>query len=119
MKIRPIVAWYDFWVGFFWDRAKRRLYILPIPCIGIVIDFAESTQYMGTLYRIAWKMPSGRQGHGMPITGGKYCTPRDVAIAHVRDQLVKNPDFLHWIEMSSDGGRTWTSEEKAIPMRKD
>jgi len=23
----------------FWDRTKRQLYILPIPCIGIVIQF--------------------------------------------------------------------------------
>lgn len=38
MTIRPIFAWYDFWVGIFWDQPKRRLYILPIPCIGIVIQ---------------------------------------------------------------------------------
>lgn len=40
MTIRPIVAWYDLWVGAFWDRQKRRLYILPLPCIGVVIQFA-------------------------------------------------------------------------------
>jgi hypothetical protein len=34
-----VFAWYDFWVGMFWDKHKRRLYILPIPCIGIVIEF--------------------------------------------------------------------------------
>ena len=39
MKVRPIFAWYDPWVGAFWDRTKRRLYILPLPCIGIVIHF--------------------------------------------------------------------------------
>ncbi len=41
MSIRPIIAWYDLWVGVFWDRAKRRLYILPLPCVGVVISFAE------------------------------------------------------------------------------
>jgi hypothetical protein len=40
MAIRPIFAWYDLWVGAFWDASKRRLYILPLPCIGVVIDFA-------------------------------------------------------------------------------
>lgn len=40
MKIRPIFAWYDLWVGAFWDRTKRRLYILPLPCVGVVIQFA-------------------------------------------------------------------------------
>ena len=39
MKIRPIFAWYDLWVGAFWDAKKRRLYILPLPCIGIVLQF--------------------------------------------------------------------------------
>jgi hypothetical protein len=39
MSIKPIFAWYDFWVGLFWDRKSRRLYVLPVPCIGIVISF--------------------------------------------------------------------------------
>jgi len=39
MKIRPLFAWYDLWVGVFIDTARRRIYVLPIPCIGIVIDF--------------------------------------------------------------------------------
>lgn len=39
MSIRPIFAWYDLWVGAYWDREKRRLFILPVPCLGIVITF--------------------------------------------------------------------------------
>ena len=37
--IRLMFAWYDIWVGVFIDRAKRRIYILPLPCVGIVIDY--------------------------------------------------------------------------------
>lgn len=39
MRIRPLLAWYDLWVGVFFDRQKRRVYVLPFPCIGIVIEF--------------------------------------------------------------------------------
>jgi len=37
-EVRFIFAWYDFWVGFFWDRKGRRLYFFPIPCLGIVLE---------------------------------------------------------------------------------
>ena len=40
MKIKPIFAWYDFWVGMFWDRKSKKLYIFPIPMVGIVVDFS-------------------------------------------------------------------------------
>jgi hypothetical protein len=35
MKIR--FAWYDLWVGAFWDQKSRTLYICPLPCLLIVI----------------------------------------------------------------------------------
>ena len=41
MRVYPIFAWYDFWVGFFWDRRDKRLFILPIPMVGLVLDFGS------------------------------------------------------------------------------
>lgn len=41
MRVRPLFAWFDLWVGAFWDRRKRRLYILPLPMVGVVIDFRD------------------------------------------------------------------------------
>jgi len=38
-SVKPIFAWYDMWVGIFWDSRKRKLYILPIPCVGLVFEF--------------------------------------------------------------------------------
>ena len=40
MTVEPIFAWYDFWIGLFWDGAKRRLYFFPVPCFGLVFKFA-------------------------------------------------------------------------------
>jgi hypothetical protein len=39
MSVKPIFAWHAFWVGVYWDADKRRLYVLPIPCCGLVFDF--------------------------------------------------------------------------------
>jgi hypothetical protein len=39
VTIKPLFAWYDLWVGAFYDRKTRKLYILPLPCIGVVIQF--------------------------------------------------------------------------------
>lgn len=43
VSIKPLFAWYDLWVGAFWDGKSRRLYILPIPCCGIVIQFRRKS----------------------------------------------------------------------------
>lgn len=39
MKISLVIAWYDLWIGIFWDRNKRKLYVLPLPCIGFAVEF--------------------------------------------------------------------------------
>lgn len=39
MRIKPLFAWYDLWVGAFWDSKKRRLCVLPLPCLGFILDF--------------------------------------------------------------------------------
>jgi len=41
MRIWPIFAWYDMWIGAYWDSTKRRLYVFPIPMFGVVIQFKE------------------------------------------------------------------------------
>lgn len=45
MRIRIIFKWYDFWIGFFWDRKKRTLYIFPIPMLGIKIGPRDKHHY--------------------------------------------------------------------------
>ena len=41
MSIKPLFAWYDLWIGAYWDAKGRRLYILPVPMFGVVIQFPQ------------------------------------------------------------------------------
>jgi hypothetical protein len=38
-KFSFIFAWYDLWIGFFWDREAHWLYWFPLPTVGIVLKF--------------------------------------------------------------------------------
>ena len=35
--MRVFFAWYDFWIGAFYDRNKRVLYICPFPMVVIQV----------------------------------------------------------------------------------
>lgn len=39
-RIRFIFAWYDLWIGAYWDRDARRLYLM-VPTVGVSIDFGK------------------------------------------------------------------------------
>jgi hypothetical protein len=38
--IHPFFRWYDLWIGAYYDRHNRTLYICPLPTIGVAIQFA-------------------------------------------------------------------------------
>lgn len=37
MKVRVRFAWYDLWIGAYWDRKARVLYVCPLPMLLIEI----------------------------------------------------------------------------------
>jgi hypothetical protein len=41
MTIHPVFAWYDLWIGAFVDRPKRRVYVFPLPMLGIMIGWGK------------------------------------------------------------------------------
>lgn len=44
-RIKFIFAWYDFWVGIYWDQKNHRLYFLPLPMLGIMLEFRKFYSY--------------------------------------------------------------------------
>lgn len=44
MRVKLIFAWYDLWVGFFYDTKKKWLYIFPVPMLGVIIKFNNHEQ---------------------------------------------------------------------------
>ncbi len=39
MKVALLFAWYDMWIGAYYDRAWRVLYVCPLPMVVIEIRF--------------------------------------------------------------------------------
>jgi hypothetical protein len=41
MKVSLFFAWYDFWVGAYYDRTNRVLYICPLPMVVLKFAFVS------------------------------------------------------------------------------
>lgn len=48
MKLSVFFRWYDFWVGFYWDRAARALYVCPVPMLGVRIQLGGAANAQRT-----------------------------------------------------------------------
>lgn len=52
MKFHAKIAWYDMWIGAFWDAAKRVLYVCPLPCL--LLKFSFGTNKGGGMTKVYW-----------------------------------------------------------------
>lgn len=44
MKVKAFWAWYDLWIGFYYDRSKRSLYFCPLPMMVFQFNFETAEQ---------------------------------------------------------------------------
>jgi hypothetical protein len=72
MKIKIFFAWYDFWIGFYFDRHGKALYFCPLPCVVIKIyrhyEFTNSPIPEPSVVQSA----SGRMYHTEPFRDDEY-----------------------------------------------
>lgn len=62
MKINLLWLWYDLWIGAYWDRAARTLYLCPIPTVVIRIRFgpAPGPSTDEQVSKLVWKIGMGQ-----------------------------------------------------------
>jgi hypothetical protein len=41
IRVRPVFAWFDCWVGVYVDRSTPAIYVLPLPMLGVRIDWPD------------------------------------------------------------------------------
>lgn len=46
MKFEFLFAWYDLWIGIFYDKKKNWLYILPLPMLGVIIKIPKKRYWL-------------------------------------------------------------------------
>jgi len=44
MRVSIFFAWYDFWIGLFYDQRKRILYFCPLPMIVIKFEWSQEME---------------------------------------------------------------------------
>ena len=51
MKAKIIFKWFDFWIGLFWDKKHKSLYLFPIPTVGVKIDMPIKCNRCGNILK--------------------------------------------------------------------
>lgn len=39
MRMGFVISPHYLWIGAHWDKRYNRLYLLPIPCVGVFVEF--------------------------------------------------------------------------------
>lgn len=50
----------DVWIGVFFDWAKGRIYVLPVPCIGVIVELRIPSRRRHAVARDGLNCYSGR-----------------------------------------------------------
>jgi len=115
MRVYFFFAWYDFWIGFFYDRAKRILYFCPLPCCVFQITFGSVAMYNpGQVpVRLPFKKmppvppaPPAPTNHMIPKWEWDLLQPvaSQILVAHVSRFSVSNDALRTLLKFIKEGG---------------
>ena len=94
-------AWYDIWVGAFWDREKKRLYVCPLPMVLLAFQIGTPKPKFGPL-KVNGKPVPPEIMDGPPGAFARYCGETDPAVLAILD--AEDPIEGHYtLEVSSPG----------------
>lgn len=65
-RIKFIFAWYDLWIGIFYDYKKQILYVFPIPMLGFKISLGIYCPKCNN-YKLEYEM------YNFPSIDNRYC----------------------------------------------
>jgi len=51
-----LFAWYDLWIGMYFDKKKNWLYILPVPMLGVIIKFENQNDLADKALRLYYSL---------------------------------------------------------------
>ena len=62
MKFKLFFAWYDCWIGFYWSKESRALYVCLLPMICIKVQFGASDKMWKGIRRAIEEMLARKGG---------------------------------------------------------
>jgi hypothetical protein len=115
-KAKFFFRWYDMWIGAYYDRRDRRLFVCPLPMVGIVFDFGprnksrsqERIDYFAKAYKdippIGYVIPKEDMTIGgvVLLKGQKYSLLRGPEADEYG-----NKDAFVWVVVSPIAGAFW------------
>lgn len=72
-RLKFFFRWYDLWVGAYYDRKNRHLYLCPLPMIGVRIALGCPPHNWGN-----WCESTGRESVGRRYRLCKLCSAVDL-----------------------------------------